>query len=190
MTEPLRIPLVPADQLDEETAALLALTAQEGREPPPTVAVLAHTPALLGPFLGWAAALALSGALSHRDHELLALRAAWNSQSAFEWGEHLGFARSAGITDVEIEAVAEGPTATGWTPPERNLLRAADELHASAAVSTDTIAALASDYAPAALVEIPFVYGQYTMLSMVANAIGATPDPAWEPMPGWDAERF
>jgi alkylhydroperoxidase family enzyme len=190
VTEPLRVPLVPADQVSEETAALLSLTAQEGRDPPPTVAVLAHTPALLGPFLGWAAALALEGALSHRDHELLALRAAWNSRSAFEWGEHLGFARKAGITDAEIEAVAEGPTGKDWTAPERNLLRAADELYASAAISTDTLAALAVDYAPAVLVEIPFVYGQYTMLSMVANAIGAEPDPAWEPMPGWDQQEF
>jgi len=185
---PLRVPLVPVEELDEDTAALVALAAQDGREAPPTVAVLAHTPSLLGPFLGWAAALALNGVLSHRDHELLALRAAFNSRSPFEWGEHIGFARSAGITDAEIEAAAEGPTATAWTVPERNLLRAADELYQSSAISGDTMAALAVDYAPAALVEIPFVYGQYTMLSMVANAIGAEPDPAWEPMPGWDRE--
>ena len=184
----LRVPLVPAEELDEDTAALVALAAQDGREAPPTIAVLAHTPALLGPFLGWAAALALNGVLSHRDHELLALRAAFHSRSAFEWGEHIGFARSAGITDAEIEAVAEGPTAKDWTVPERNLLRAADELYQSSAISGDTLAALASDFAPAALVEIPFVYGQYTMLSMVANAIGAEPDPSWEPMPGWDHE--
>lgn len=184
----LRVPLVPAEELDEDTAALVSLAAQNGREAPPTIAVLAHTPALLGPFLGWAAALALNGALSHRDHELLALRAAFHCRSAFEWGEHIGFARSAGLSDTEIEGVAEGPTANGWTAPQRNLLRAADELYQSAAVSTDTLAALAIDYPPAALVEIPFVYGQYTMLSMVANAIGAEPDPAWEPMPGWDVD--
>jgi hypothetical protein len=183
---PLRVPLVPVEELDEDTAGLVALAAPEGRDAPPTIAVLAHTPALRGPFLGWAAALALNGALSHRDHELLALRAAFHSRSPFEWGEHIGFARSAGITDAEIEAAAEGPTATTWTVPERNLLRAADELYQSSAISGDTMAALAIDYPPAALVEIPFVYGQYTMLSMVANAIGAEADPSWEPMPGWD----
>ena len=40
------------------------------------MAVLARQPDLLSPFLGWAAALALNGVLSHRDHELLALRVA------------------------------------------------------------------------------------------------------------------
>jgi 4-carboxymuconolactone decarboxylase len=140
--------------------------------PIPTVAVLAHTPALAQPFLGWAAALALNGMLTRRDHELVALRAIHHCRSEFERVEHTQFARDAGLDDDEIARIEAGPDAPGWEPGEAALLRAVDELHASCAVSDSTWAVLANHYEPGQLVEIPYVAGQYTMLSMVANALG------------------
>ena len=74
----------------------------EERRPLAVLTVLAHEPRLLGPFLGWASALALEGALPRRDHELLALRAVWNCRSEFEWGHHAAYARAVGIDDEEI----------------------------------------------------------------------------------------
>ena len=70
----MRIPVPVAAELRADVAELLPLIAPPGREPARTMAVLARQPDLLTPFLGWAAALALNGVLSHRDHELLALR--------------------------------------------------------------------------------------------------------------------
>jgi alkylhydroperoxidase family enzyme len=167
-----RIAVPRADELRSDVAELLPLTAQPGREPARTMAVLARQPDLLGPFLGWAAALALNGVLSHRDHELLALRVASNCGSEFEWVEHAEYARAAGIADAEIAMVA-GPIAdAAWSDAERALLRAADELHESTDVSETTWSALSAHYDAPALVEILVVVGQYTMLSMVANAAG------------------
>jgi alkylhydroperoxidase family enzyme len=164
--------LVPPHEPDPETAGLIALTAPPGRDAPGTIAVLGHAPALLGPFLGWAAALALQGRLPERDHELLALRAAYNCRSPFEWGEHAELARGAGIDDDELARIAAGPDAAGWTPVEVALLRAADELHAAASVDDSTWTTLAAHYDDAQLVELLYVVGQYTMLSFVANAAG------------------
>jgi len=167
-----RIPVPRPDELRADVRELLPLIAPPGREPARTMAVLARQPDLLGPFLGWAAALALHGVLSNRDHELLALRAASNCNSGFEWVEHVEYARAAGLNDDEIQAVA-GPIASGgWTETEQSLLRAADELHADRDVTDTTWAALAGAYDEPALVEILFVVGQYTMLSMMANAAG------------------
>lgn len=148
------------------------MTAPPGREAPGTIVVLGHAPALLGPFLGWAAALALEGRLPKHDHELLALRASYNCWSPFEWGEHAGFARNAGLDDGDIARIATGPDAPGWTPLEAALLRAADELHRSANVTDETWSALAAHYDDGQLVEVLYVVGQYTMLSFVANAAG------------------
>ena len=64
-----------------------------------------------------------------------------------------------------------GPDAPGWSDADRALLAAADELHAQQAIAEPTWAALASRWSAAQLVEIPFVVGQYTMLSMVAGAL-------------------
>ena len=189
MTITPRIPIPTADELRPDVAELLPLIAQPGREPARTMAVLARQPDLLAPFLTWAAALALNGVLSQRHHELLALRAAWNCRSAFEWVEHVEYARATDLTDDEIRAVTQ-PVTEGnrWAPVERALLRAADELHTTTDVSDETWSVLAEMLAPAALVELLFVAGQYTMLSMVANAAGIEPPTGSDPAP-WIDER-
>jgi 4-carboxymuconolactone decarboxylase len=178
-----RVAIPGTGDLRADAAALIAAIAPPGREPARTMAVLAYQPDLLAPFLGWAAALALSGVLSNRAHELLALRVAWNCRSEFEWGEHVEYARGAGIADREIEALASDIDAGAWTDEERALLRAADELHASVDVADATWAALRGHFDDAELVEIVFVVGQYTMLSMVANATGIDPPIGSHPLP-------
>ena len=167
-----RIPVPDAIDLREDVAALLPLIAPAGREPARTMAILGRQPELVSPFLSWAAALALNGVLSARAHELLALRVAHNCESAFEWAEHVEYARAAGLAEREIAAVSQPLDAGAWPDAEPALLRAADELHRGCNITDATWAELASVYDLPALVEILFVVGQYTMLSMVANAAG------------------
>jgi len=167
-----RIPVPRAEELRADVSELLPLIAPPGREPARTMAVLARQPDLLRPFLGWAAALALTGVLPHRDHELLALRVASNCGSEFEWVEHAEYARAAGLADDEIAMVARSIDEGTWSDVERALLSLADELHNVCDVTDTTWARLADHYDESALVEILFVVGQYTMLSMVANAVG------------------
>lgn len=150
------------------------------------LATIARHPSLLEPFLGWSATLALQGELSRRDSELLALRAAWNCRSPFEWGHHVLYARAAEITDEEIERIARGPDAPGWSPEDADLLRAADELHTNHDLAAETWQRLRGRFTDAQLVEIPFVVGQYTMLSMVANATGVPVEEGLEPLPEVD----
>ncbi|MGH7286679.1 MAG: carboxymuconolactone decarboxylase family protein [Myxococcota bacterium] len=144
---------------------------------------LAHQPRLLAPFLGWAAALAGHGALPRRESELLALRTAWNCRSAYEWGHHAVYARSAGLSDEEIERVAIGPAASAWSARDRALLAAADELHARQQLSEAAWSALRAQWGDAQLVEIPLVIGHYTMLSMLANASGVPLEPGLPVLP-------
>ena len=167
-----RIPVPEPGELRPDIEQLVAAIAPPGREPAKTMAVLGRQPDLLSPLLGWAAALALNGVLSNRAHELLALRAAANCRSDFEWVEHAEYARAAGLTDAEIDAAAQPVADHDWTDAERALLTAADELHATQTVTDETWARLTAHYDAPALVEILFVVGQYTMLSMFANAAG------------------
>jgi alkylhydroperoxidase family enzyme len=115
-------------ELRPDIEQLVAAIAPPGREPAKTMAVLGRQPDLLSPFLGWAAALALNGVLSNRAHELLALRAASNCRSDFEWVEHAEYARAAGLTDAEIDAAARPITNTRTTP---SALAAADGIYAT-----------------------------------------------------------
>ena len=110
-----RIPVPRAEELRADVSELLPLIAPPGREPARTMAVLARQPDLLSPFLGWAAALALTGVLPHRDHELLALRVASNCGSEFEWVEHAEYARAAGLADDEVAMVARSIDEGTWS---------------------------------------------------------------------------
>jgi 4-carboxymuconolactone decarboxylase len=184
VSEAPRIPIPAVSDLRADVAELLPLIAPPGRAPAATMAVLARQPDLLAPFLGWAAALALNGVLEKRHHELLALRAAWNCRSAFEWVEHVEYARATDLTDDEIAAVARPlADADSWPPLDRALLRAADELHTDTVIADATWRVLADSLEPPALVELVFVVGQYTMLSMVANTAGIEPPPGSDPVP-------
>lgn len=187
-----RLEPLPPEAWDEGTRKLLGGTLApvselEGRKtgggPPNILRTLAHHPRLLEPFLGFAATLAAAGTLPRRASELLALRAAWNCRSAFEWGHHVIYARAAGLTDDEIRRVAEGPSHSGWSAADRLLLLAADELHAGQDLSDSTWSALREQWDASQLVEIPFVVGNYTMLSMVAKATGVPLEEGLPEMP-------
>jgi 4-carboxymuconolactone decarboxylase len=183
---PLRIPAQPPEDWSDTTRAELDSVVSVGpRKPVHLPAVIAHHPTLLPPYLGWAKAIALHGVLSARDNTLLALRTAVRCQSAFEWGVHAANAPvRAGLRDDEITAIGIGPGSPVWSPVERLLLSAADELHDANSISDPTWEALAAHYDRAALLEIAFVVGHYTMLSMVANTAGVPGEDDWRPLPG------
>lgn len=180
---PIRVRPLDASEWSPEVRALLGATqapvadleGQPASAPARILNILrtiAHLPNLLGPFLGFADALARKGELKRRDSELLALRAAWNCRSEFEWGHHVVYARAAGLSDEEIDRIPAGGEAPGWSARDRTLLKAADQLHSCQQVADDVWRALEREFSPAQLVEVPFVVGQYTMLSMVANSTG------------------
>jgi 4-carboxymuconolactone decarboxylase len=123
------------------------------------------------------------GELPARERELLILRAGFNCGSDYEWGQHARLAEKLGLPREEIDRVAAGPDAEGWSEADSTLLRAADELHEAAKISDETWALLAETYGERALIEIPMVVGHYTMLAFALNSLGVAPDDGLEPLP-------
>jgi alkylhydroperoxidase family enzyme len=172
-----RLPPASEAQWSDATRELLGKTTPAadhpaGEGPPNILYTIAHHPHLLGPFLGFSGALASRGVLPRRDSELLALRAAWNCRSPFEWGHHVEYALAAGLTPDEIDRIAQTPNEVDWSGRDLLLLRAADELHQQHTLTDASYQALRSELDEAQLVELVFVVGNYTMLSMLANATG------------------
>ncbi len=91
-------------------------------------------------------------------------------------------ARGSGLSDEEIERVARGADAPGWSERDRALLRAADELHAEQFVSDETWNTLSKHYETRQLMDLVFTVGQYTLVSMALNTLGVQLEP--------DAARF
>ena len=110
--------------------------------------------------------------LSPVHRELLILRVAWRTRSGYEWNQHSRMGADAGLTAMQIEAVADGPSAEVWTPLERSMLTAVDEIVDDHVVGDATWSTLASHFEPAEIFELLFLVGGYLCLAGVLNSIG------------------
>jgi AhpD family alkylhydroperoxidase len=136
-----------------------------------------HHPRLAGPFLTYNNVLLTKPALDPRARELMVLRVAWRTRSKYEWVQHVKLAPRWGITPEEIEAIALGADADMWTPLERDLLAATDQLLDRYRIDDDTWTRLAEHLDEAQLVEVVFVVGTYTCLAMAFNSFGLQLEP-------------
>jgi AhpD family alkylhydroperoxidase len=127
--------------------------------------------------------VAFNGRLPDRDRELLILRTAWLTRCGFEWAYHQPLVERLGMSAEEIERITAGPDARGWSELDAALLRAVDELHASADISDATWAVLRAHYGEAELIEIPVVVGQYHLVAFFNNAMGVEVDPQLPALP-------
>jgi AhpD family alkylhydroperoxidase len=121
-----------------------------------------------GLFRGWthfAGRMMPGGRLPRRDTELVILRVAHLRDCSYEFEHHRHLARRAGLTEVDVERVMAGPQAQGWSPRDRALLTACDELHRDQDLSDDTWKALAEHLDDRRLIEFVLLAGHYEMLA-------------------------
>ena len=110
--------------------------------------------------------------LRAEHRELLILRVAWRTRSGYEWNQHSRMGADAGLTKPQLDAIPRGPAAAVWTPLERSLLTAVDEMVDAHRVSDETWGGLVSAFAPAQILELLFVIGGYLCLAGVLNSLG------------------
>ncbi len=184
MSRTVRIAGQAPEDWSESTRAEFAGVDEAARHRLHLPSVIATHPTFLPPYMTWAKAVALSGVLERRDNALLALRTGFRCDSEFEWGVHAETAvQRAGLSADEVARVAAGPDAVGWSQRDAALLRAADDLQDVHTISDATWQELGEFFTPDALLEVAFVCGHYTMLSMVANTVGVRPEEQWQPLP-------
>jgi len=178
-------PLQPEDW-DEELRAIL-----ERRPAPAQVALgehnifstLARHKQLFTVWMRFGGYLLGRGTLSARDRELLILRTACNCRADYEWGQHVRIGLAGGLTRSDVDRVAQGPGASGWTAHERTLLQAADELHRDAKISASTWAQLAASFDEQGLIEITMLVGNYHLVAFTLNSLEVELDEGLERLP-------
>ena len=104
------------------------------------------------------------------------LRVAAVRQATYEWRQHVVLAADADITPDEVEAIAEGPDAEGWSAIDRAMLRAVDELLDDARVADGTWQVLAAELEVQQLMDLVFTVGAYDLLAMALRSFGVPLD--------------
>ena len=177
-----RIPPLPEGERDAQANELLD-QADVGIGKANIFTTLVRHPGLFRKWLPFGGKL-LNGRLPARERELLILRTGWNCRAEYEWGQHVVIGGRVGLTDEEIARVVSGPDAAGWSHGDAVLLRAADELHASAKISDGTWADLAAAYDERQLIEICMVIGHYHLVAFTLNSLAVERDAG---VPGFPA---
>jgi alkylhydroperoxidase family enzyme len=106
-----------------------------------------------------------------RERELLIIRTASLCGSAYELEHHLRFGADVGLSDRDLAALT-GAGTHEWTPRERLLVAAADELHANHEISEATWRGLSALLTTEQLVELPMLVGHYILLGGVLRSLG------------------
>lgn len=117
-----------------------------------------------------------------RLRELAILRVAWVTRSRYEWKQHTRIGFHAGLTTEDLYAIPDGPASPTWTPLERAVLEAADQVVRSTRVEAGTWKVLAEHLDEAQLLELTFIIGAYLCFAAVVNSVGLEPDPPTEPV--------
>lgn len=177
-----RIAPLPQAEWNEETRELMAGLERDGQVFN-IFATLARHPGLLRRWLVFANHILAKSTLPARERELVILRMGWLCRAEYEWGHHVAMGRQAGLSAAEIERVAQGADAPGWSPVEAALLRAADELHADSFIGDATWTTLASHYNVQQLLDLIFTAGQYKLVCMALNSIGVQLEEGYERLP-------
>lgn len=147
-----------------------------GTEPPAVFLTLGRTRGLFWGWLHFAGRLMPGGRLPRRESELVILRVATLAGSDYELAHHRRLGRRTGLTDAELDRVAEGPDAPGWTERERVLLRATDELHRDRDLGDETWAELGRHLDDRRRIELLLLAGHYEMLATTLHVLRVPPD--------------
>ena len=180
-------PLAPRDWPPEMRAALAAIRPANPRHPFPSqsegrpkglnvLGTLAHHPTLTEAYHTFNGHVLFSTMLTPRERELLVLRVAALRGSEYEWRQHVVLAGDAGISPDEVARVAEGPDAAGWSPHDRAMVRAVDELVADAKIGDATWEVLARTFDEQQLMDLVFTVGAYEVLAMALRSFGVELD--------------
>lgn len=156
------------------------------REPLMLFKVLERHPELASRMRALGAGLLVHGRLGDADRELVIARVAARSGCTYEWGVHMAtYAEAAGLTPEQVTLTATGaPDDPAWSARQTALLRAVDELHATAHVSDAVWSGLREHLGEQQVLELLVLAGWYRTIAYVANGARIEEEPWALALPG------
>lgn len=143
--------------------------------------VLCQSPALFQGWLDFAGPLRLQAKTPRALRELLILRGAQVAATAYEWAQHVPMALAAGVSEAQIDALADWRNCDLFDAQQRAALQLAEEVTRGPAASAATIAQLkASGFDDEALVELVLIASFYVCVSRFLQSMDVEVEPGKE----------
>jgi 4-carboxymuconolactone decarboxylase len=131
--------------------------------------LLANHPDLLNAWWNYRMHSVHGGDLEQRDCELVILRVAVHMQAWYEWAAHVVRGVAAGLSMTEIERVASGPSAAGWSKQDAALLESVDQLVENRAIDSRMLKTLGEFYSENQIMDIVSLQGMYVTIACIVG---------------------
>ncbi|MDO8432220.1 MAG: carboxymuconolactone decarboxylase family protein [Candidatus Binatus sp.] len=109
--------------------------------------------------------------LPARLRELAIVRTGIVGDSKFEYSQHMKVARMVGLPEEKLAAIKGWAVSDKFTPVERAVMQATDELVGRNLVEDDTFAALKAHLPDEQIMELFYVIGLWRMHGMIVRAL-------------------
>jgi 4-carboxymuconolactone decarboxylase len=142
--------------------------------------LLANAPHVFGGWTQMVDELFDSPTFSQRMREVVILRVAHRQGSRYELAQHVGIARTAGLTEQQINAILDAGDldAADFSDAERTALDVTTELCTTHRLTEDTFATAHAVFGDEALTELLVIISCYYGLALVLNAADLDVDAA------------
>ena len=179
-----RIPLLPQHPADPQAAALFD-EVRQARGPdfemPHLYRVLGTAPAMFRGWLDFAWPLRQNAQTPRPLRELLILRGAQISGTAYEWAHHVPMALEAGVSDAQIDALAHWQTSDLFDEAQRAALQLAEEVTRGPAASHATLMQLKHcGFDDAAVVELVLTASFYVCVGRFLQSMDIELEPGYD----------
>lgn len=135
-------------------------------------AVLLNHPRLAAAINDLLVAMLWDGLLDVRLRELAIMRIGWLTASEYEWAQHWRIALGVGITADDLLGVRDWPNHDGFSPADRAVLAATDDMVRDGAISTESWAACEREFGdPAVLIEMVTAIGAWRMIASILQSL-------------------
>jgi len=173
---PARMPPVNPEDFTEETDAFFARWTGGflgGAETNPVLTTFAHHPRLADVFSQFNIHLLLDNTLPVRQRQIAIMRTAWLTRAVYMWSSHLNTSMNCGLSDDMFDPVKAGADDPWFSPFEKWVVRATDELVADRKISDEAWSALMEEWDNKQMLDFMFTVGAYVAVAGVMRSTGA-----------------
>jgi 4-carboxymuconolactone decarboxylase len=176
---PPRLPPVDPANPSEEARALLdrwigAMSAKADNNP--VLLTLAHHPQLAEMFSPLNIHLLKTTTLPLKLRQIAIMRTAWVCKSNYMWSSHLATSLRNGLSDAMFAPIQHGADDPYFTPFERSIIRATDELVATHRIGDKNWRALTAEWNEQQMLDFLFTVGIYVAMAGIMRSTSVQRD--------------